>query len=214
MWEEITTDIKSVNSEQKAVLLRDVPALKNKKSGKIRVYPAEVAKAEIRDLANQYGLEPRQIPILLMLFAKPGIFREGMVHFKYHMNKMLFYQLEEMRKQKIGETYHHDDFVAAKRGPVPVSLDEDLTNLKKLGLVNVTLIPFGKGKKEASKEIELTKQGFEISGKLWKQIPEPLRDTTLDVKKDLFPLSTNAIKEKVHEEYPQYRKMYVEVDLD
>ena len=110
-WIETTVDVKSIDWKGKPVLLRQVPAVKHVQTGRIRVYPADVAKAEIRLLTRLRDLEPRDASLLLILYAKPGTFKEGEVLFKYHLNKMLFYLWKEMEAQTLGDTFPKDNFI-------------------------------------------------------------------------------------------------------
>lgn len=213
-WEKTKTDLKTVNWRGQIIHLKNVPAIKNKKTGRICVYPTEVAKAEIRELAKLYNLKPREVSLLLMLLAKPGPFQKGKVFYKYHLNKMLFYQWKEMQKQGLGETFPHYEFKAAPRGPVPKNLSEDLKRLQGKGLVSLSYKKWGKGPKEASLVTKLTQEGVSVSAKLAGQVPEPLQEVTVEVKKQLFMLEPIAIREKVHKEYPEYKKTYVELDRD
>jgi len=214
VWEETKTDLDTVNWKGHPIHLTNVPAVKNNKTGRICVYPSEVAKAEIRMLAEQHGLEPRDVPVLLMLFAKPGLFKEGYVQYKYHLNKMLFYQWKEMQKQRLGETFIHDEFEAAQRGPIPKKLGKDLKRLEDKGIVSLSYKKWGKGSNEASLTTTLTSSGLKIAAKLAGQVLEPLKEVTIEVKKQLFGLDPITIREKVHREYPEYKRTYVELDRD
>lgn len=214
VWEETQTDLDTVDWRGNTIYLENVPAIKNKRSGRICVYPSEVAKAEIRMLAERFGLEPRDVPLLLMLFAKPGPFKEGYVQYKYQINKMLFYQWKEMQKQGLGETFPHDEFEPAPRGPVPKNLGDDLKRLAEKGVVSLTYKKWGQGPKEASLATNLTPSGIGIASKLAGQVPKPLSEVTVEIKKYLFPLDPLKIREKVHREYPEYQKTYTELDRD
>jgi len=214
VWEETKIDVDTVDWKGNTIHLKNVPAIKNKKTGRICVYPSEVAKAEIRMLAEQYDLEPRDVSLLLTLFAKPGPFKEGYIQYKYQINKMLFYQWKEMQKQGLGDAFPHDEFEAAPRGPVPKNLGDDLKRLEEKGIVSLSYKRWGKGPKEASLITTLTPSGKEIAAKLAGQVPEPLKEVTVEVKKQLFPLDPLTIREKVHREFPEYRKTYVELDRD
>ena len=213
-WEKTKTDLDAVNWKGQIIHLKNIPAIKNKKTGRVCVYPSEVAKAEIRILAEEYGLEPRDVPLLLILLAKPGPFEEGYVQYKYHINKMLFYQWKEMQKQSLGETFPHDEFEAASRGPVPKNLGDDLKRLEEKGIVSLSYKKWGKGPKEASVKTRLTSSGIKIAVKLAGQVPNPLKEVTVEVKKQLFLLDPLTIREKVHREFPDYQKMYVQLDRD
>ena len=214
VWEETKTDLDAVNWKGDTIHLKRIPAIKNKKTGRVYVYPSEVAKAEIKMLAEQFALEPGDIPLLLMLFAKPGPFKEGYVQYKYKINKMLFYQWKGMQKQGLGEAFPHDEFEAAPNGPVPKNLGDDLKRLEEKGIVSLSYKKWGKGPKEASLATRLTPSGVEIATKLASQVPEPLKEVTVEVKKQLFPLDPLTIREKVHKEFPEYQKTYVQLDRD
>jgi len=213
-WEQIKTDMEVVNRRGQKIHLKNVPAFKNKKTGTVGVYPAEVAKAEMGVLAEQYGLEPRDIPLLLMLQARPGPFQEGYVQYKYQLNKMLFYQWKEMEKKGLGEAFPHDEFEAAPRGPVPRNLGKDLERLAEKCIVSLSYKKWGKGKGEASLTSTLTPSGINIATRLAGEAPEPLREITTRVKQELFPLDPQMICEKVHKEFPEYRKIYKKLDTD
>lgn len=214
VWQETKTDVDTVDWKGNSIHLKNVPALKNKETGKICIYPSEVAKAEIRTLAEQYGLEPKDVSLLLMLRAKPGPFQEGYVQYKYQINKMMFYQWKEMEKQGLEETFPHYEFEAAPRGPIPKNLDDDLKRLEEKGIISLSYKKWGKSPKEASLLTTLTPSGIEITGKLAGQVPAPLKEVTIEVKKELFPLNPETIREKVHREYPEYQRTYIELDRD
>jgi len=213
-WEETKIDMNAVDWRGNTIHLKNVPAIKNKNTGRICVYPTEVAKAEIRMMAEQYSLESRDVPLLLMLFARFGPAQEGRIQYKYHINKMLFYQWKEMQKQGFGEAFIPDEFEAAPRGPVPKNLGKDLKRLEKKGLVSLSYEKWGKGPKEASLITTLTSEGKRIAAKLSGKVLEPLNEVTVEVKKQLLLLDPQTICEKVHKEYPEYRKIYVELDRD
>ena len=214
IWEKTQIDMDSVDWKGNAIHLKGVPAIKNKKTGKIRVYPSEVAKAEFRMLAEQHNLQPRDIALLTMLYVKPGPFTKGQVHYKYHLNKMLFYQWKEMEYQDIGETFPRDEFEPARRGPVPKNLSDDLKRLQKKGFVELKFKQWGKNPQQASLITELTPLGLSTAEKIWNQLPNPFKETTLKVKEQLFPLDPKTIRKRVHRDFPEYKKTYVELDRD
>jgi hypothetical protein len=214
MWQKTKTDLETVNWRGHPIHLKSVPAMKNVKTGEVYYYPSDVAKAEINLLAKKTGLKSRDVPLLLMLVAKPGVFQKGIIQYKYQINKMLFYQWKEMEKLGLGETFPHDKFESAPRGPVPKNLGDDLKRLEEKGIVTLSYKKWGKGKKEASLETQLTEKGINIAHSLVGEIPDNLKDVTATVKKQLFCLDPATICKKVHEEYPEYRKTYTELDRD
>lgn len=213
-WIETTTEIKAFDWRGSHIRLTNVPAIKSKKTGKIRVHASEVAKAEVRMIAEQFGLEARDVALLIMLYAKPGPFKKGETHYKYHLNKMLFYQWKAMEKQLLGEAFPHDKFRAAQNGPIPINLWDDLKRLEERKIISLHHYIWGQTPSEASLVTELTPRGLEIAEKLWYQIPPDLRETTLKTKEQIFPLDPKTIRKKVHREFPEYKKTYTELDLE
>jgi len=213
-WIRIRTEVDTYNWRGDPIHLKDVPALKNPKTGKVRIYPADVAKAEFATYAAEYGLEPRDIATLLMLCAKPGPFPAGIQPLRYRLNKSLFYQWKEMDAKLLGETFPRDEFIPEKRGPIPKNLNSDLERLEKLGLVKLQWKKWGEGEMEKSMTITLTNKAFDVSKTLWKKVPTPFVEVTLKVKERIFPLDPKTIRNRVHREYPEYQKTYTDLDRD
>lgn len=213
-WVDTTTEIDAFDWKGNPVRLKGVPAIRNVKTGKIRVYASDVAKTEIRTLAEKFSLEARDVALLIMLYAKPGPFKKGEVHYKYHLNKMLFYQWKNMGKKYLSEAFPHDEFRAAPKGPIPVNLWDDLKRLEERKIVSLRYYQWGKTKSEASLVTELSSKGLEIAGELWKLTPPDLVETTLETKKQIFPLDPETIRKKVHRDFPEYKKTYTELDLE
>ena len=213
-WEPIKADVKTVSWKGDPLYLKNVPAIKNVRTGLICFDPGDVAKAELDLYAEKNGITSRDIPILLMLLARPGPFQEGQIPYKYHLNKMLFYQWKNMEKKGIAETFVHDQFEADVKGPVPKNLGSDLQRLEKLGIVSLCYKKWGKGEKDGSLQIALTQKGGQIASNLAGVLPDPLKKITVDVKKDLFPLDPLQLREKVHEEYPEYQKVFTQIDRE
>ena len=214
VWMDTKTEIDAYDWKGNPIRLENVPAIKNKETGKIRVRPSEVAKAEIRMLAEKHKLEPRDVALLLTLFAKPGLFKKGEVHCKYHLNKMLFYQWKNMEKRYLGKAFPHDEFRAASKGPIPIHLWNDLRRLEQRKIVSLDHYIWGKDRGEASLVTKLTSDGLKLAEKLWNTVPPDLRETTLVTKEQIFPLNPKTIMKKVHREFPEYRKTYTELDRE
>lgn len=210
-WVRTTTEVETVDFKGEPLVLRDVPAERNEKTGAIRVDPDDVARSEIEEIASRHSVVGRQLPLLLMLFAKPGPFSGGSVNTKYKLNKMLFYQWKRLGEQGLGESYPKDEFRSARAGPVPIHLRDDLKALEAAGLAAVQ---WSERKPGVSTRVELTPKGMELARRLWFDVPEIYRDATMSVKVELFPLDPETIKAKVHEEYPKLRRTYVEVDAE
>jgi len=214
-WVETRTEVDTIDWDGNPIHLEDVPALLNEENGQIRIFPQDVAQAEIAQIARLHGLEPRDVALLLMVKARPGVFvnREE-IQFKYHINKMLFYQWKEMEKQGIGETFPHDSFDKADRGPVPTNITEDLSRLANLGLITTEYRRWGRRPRDESLYIVLTPKGSTLANELMRLVPQPLVETTHKVKERIFPLTPEAVKTRVHREYPEYKSSYTEDDRD
>jgi len=214
VWMDTKTEIEVFDWRGEPIHLKDVPAIKNAKTGKIRVYASEVAKAEIRMMAEKHNLEARDVTLLLMLYAKPGPFKEGEVHCKYHLNKMLFYQWKNMEKRYLGEAFPHDEFRAASKGPIPIHLWDDLRRLQDRKIMSLDHHVWGKNSGEACLVTKLTPDGLKLAEELWKEVPPDLRETSWVTKEQIFPLDPETIRKKVHREFPEYRKTYTELDRE
>lgn len=64
-WIPTKIDLDTIDGRGNPIHLKDVPAIKNGKTGKVRLYPAQVSLSEKESLARQHGLEPRDIVTLL-----------------------------------------------------------------------------------------------------------------------------------------------------
>lgn len=213
-WKQTKINMDSVDWKGNPIHLVGVPAYKNSRTGKVRIYPTDVAQAEFKMRAQEHNLEPRDIALLSLLCAKPGPFQEGQVHFKYHLNKMLFYQWKEMGELGLDEAYPHDEFEAYPRGPVPKNLEQDLERLMSLGIITQTWTQWGKGDYQKSLKTELTTKGKTIIDELWQEIPDLFKEATMKVKEQIFPLDPATVKKRVHRDYPEYQKTYTELDTD
>ena len=209
-FERVYMNVDTVDWKGEPIRLKRVPVLKNKASGKIWHEPEEVAKAELRQLAETVGVEPRHLPLLLLFSAQPGPFQSGFLHNKYKLNKMLFYQWKELETIGLGEAFNHDEFEAAEKGPIPKHLYADLAELKAKGLIEVS----GGPKERKTLTAELTAKGTKAANCLWNSAPPQYREISTKVKTRIFPLNPNTIMERVHKDFPEYRKIYDEPDKE
>ncbi len=211
---EIKTEIETVDWKGNPIRLNDVPAMRNKRTGRIAVDPEALSLAEMTALAKKYSLEPRDMAFLLMVFAKPGHFEAGVMPHKYRLNKSLFYLWKYLEKEGLGEAFPHDNMVPFPKGPVPEHIDSDMERLEKQDLIKVFLTPWGKGQGEKYRTTELRPEGMKIAEKLWRDVPDPFKQEILKVKEDIYPLDPESIKKRVHRDYPEYRKGYLEPDTE
>jgi len=211
IWIETDISLDTVNWKGEPIHLTCVKALKNSKTDEIRVYPFEVAQAEVRQIAECLGILPQDVGILLMILAKPGYFKEGEVLYKYHLQKLLFYLSKFIDANGYENTLPMDKFKAAKNGPVPEHLDEDLQRLEEKKLIKVQCEESEYGK---SKRIILTREGTKVAEELWNALPDPYKEIAIKVKERIHPLSPERVRHLVHNEYPEYKNTYVENDIE
>lgn len=210
-WVETVTEIDTVDWRGNPIHLTGVRALKNPKTGKIRVFPYDVAKAEIREIAKRFGILPRDVGSFLILLAKPGIFMGGEVLYKYHLQKLLFYLWKELEKNGYAESLPRDDFIAARNGPIPKHLDNDLKRFEDNNWIKTR---YEKWNGNQSKRIILTEDGLRLTKELWRTIPEPYKIVALKIKERIYPLNPERVRHLVHKEYPEYKDTYIENDVE
>jgi hypothetical protein len=214
-WIEIETNIETVNWKGEPLEIRGVKAFKNPKTKEILVYPSEVAKAEVNQITTELRICPRDAGTLLMLLAKPGNFNEGDVFYKYHLQKMMFYLWKSVDKV-YADSLPLDRFLPAENGPVPEHLNEDLERFEKNKLIQIKRRKWkdASGNEITSKWIMLTEEGKEIAGQLWRRMPTPYEKFALDVKKRLYPLDPDQVRQLVHKEFPEYQNTYLKNDIE
>jgi DNA-binding PadR family transcriptional regulator len=203
--EIVRVDIPTLDSQGNKIVLQGVPVEKDLATGHLSIDPAVVALAEAAYIAKKAGVGPRDLPILLTLYAKAGYFVRGVIPELSKFHKLLFYQSKRLESLGLGDVYVPHQFRNAHGGPVSESLKEDLRQLEKAGLVRVE---WSEGVESPTK-VELTTEGTATADKLWWATPESVREVSIDVKEDLYPMSGAAIREKVHTEYPLNRRIYV-----
>lgn len=208
---EIETTVNTVNCKGEPIQVTGVKAIKHSQNGQILVYPFEIAKAEVKQIAESLNICPRDVGTLLMLVAKPGNFNEGDVFYKYHLQKMLFYLWKTLDTAGFGEALPRDNFIAAENGPVPEQLNCDLERFeaKKLIKTSCEKTEYGPAKK-----IVLTASGKKLAEELWCTLCDPYKKITLEVKEKIYPLSPERVRHMVHSEYPEYRDSYVKNDIE
>jgi DNA-binding PadR family transcriptional regulator len=210
-WVNEKEDVVSVDWKSDEIILKNVPVERNTKTGLVRVDIDEILKAEQRLIAEQQGLDqPMAIPELLFLLADTRFFKGGEIKGKYEFNKMLFYLWKDLEKQGFGDSYIIDEFVSGRAGPIPKYLKKSMMELEKKGLVKVSWSD------NVSKPsvFTLTPKGIEVSKAIWKQIPDFVKKIVTQRKEEITLLDPTALKEKVHREFPEYKKTYTELDAE
>lgn len=214
-WIETETTIETVNWRGDHIQIPRVKAFKDPKTGEIMVYPSEVAKGEVNQIAEELGIYPRDVGTLLMLLAKPGTFNEGDVFYKYHLQKMMFYMWKSLGKI-YGDSLPLDIFIPAENGPVPKHMEDDLKRFERNKLVRIRPRTWKDESKKifTSKRIMLTDEGKRTAGKLWNRLPDPYKTIALNVKKRIYPLAPEEVRHLVHKEFPEYKNTYVKNDIE
>lgn len=202
--ESVRVDIPTVDSQGNRIVLKGVSVEKEVGTGQLLIDPAVVAEAEAAYLAGKEGVEPREVPILLTLYAKAGYFVQGIIPELSKFHKLLFYQSKRLENLGLASVYVPHEFRNARGGPVSESLKDDLARLEKAGIVRVD---WSEGV-ESPTVVELTEQGMVLAERLWVSTPEQVREISIDVKEDLFPMTGAAVRDKVHAEYPGNRRVY------
>ena len=211
-WTEIETTVKTVNCKGESIQVTGVKAIKNSQNGAILVYPFEIAKAEVKQIAESLDIYPRDVGTLLMLVAKPGNFNEGDVFYKYHLQKMLFYLWKTLDTAGYGEALPRDNFIPAENGPVPEQLNCDLERFEAKKLIKTSSVKTEND--HHAKKIVLTASGKKLAEELWCTLCEPYKKITLEVKERIYPMSPESVRHMVHREYPEYRDTYVKNDIE
>jgi DNA-binding PadR family transcriptional regulator len=210
-WVEGKEDITSVNWKGEETTLRNVPVEKNTKTGLVRVDIDEVLRAEQRLIAEQQNLDqPIAVPELLFLFSDTRFFKGGEIKEKYKFNKMLFYFWKYLEKQGFGDSYIIDEFVSGRAGPIPKNLKKSMTELEKKGFVKIS---WSNNLKKPT-VFSLTPEGVKVSRAIWEQTPDLVKKIVIQVKEEIALLDPKALKEKVHREFPEYKKTYIELDAE
>jgi len=89
-------------------------------------------------------------------------------------------------------------------------LYSDLAVLKEKGLIEVE----GGPKEHKTMTARLTRKGEEIASQIWNSVAPQYQEISTKVKDWIFPLDPNTIRERVHRDYPEYKKNYEELDED
>ena len=205
-------------------ILEDMPVYELEETGGDRVLFEDLFKAEERRIAKNSNVSIYNIFELALIFANVKQ-RRNAIKQKYRFNKMLFYI-----KQKLDEEFGEDVFIfdkmgSARAGPIPIHLGEDIKQLQTDGLIDVYLVKDNKkilgskenwekikGKAGASIECALTEKGETLAKNIWIDLNDEIKQIILDVKIELFYMDTETLKKKVHSEYPEYKKNYIEND--
>lgn len=209
-WVSTKVDVESVDWGGRKIVLKQVPAEFNEKRGLTRIDIDEVIKAEQKFIAKENRLDPRELQILWLLRADSRFFKGGYIEQKFRFNKMLFYLWKRMDKEGYANAFIHDDFESGRAGPIPIHLKEFLKDLENKNIVKVR---WAKRPGESLK-CELTKLGEKVAQTIWNKTPTDVRNIVKKIKGELFLIDATQLKEKVHKEYPEYKRTYTELDKE
>jgi len=217
-----TTRVEALDNQNREILLEEVPVYIEESTGEELVTFADVIKADERRIAKKYGINVYNLFELALLFADVRQKRMG-IRQKFRFNKMLFYLWKKLEEEYGENSLIFDEMGAARAGPIPVHLKEDLIKLKKDDIIEIRIIKDGKPipgskedwekfKNEGSIECILTNKGIKLAKEIWRDLDQEMKEIIIDVKQSLFYLDTEELKKKVHKEYPEYRLNYIEND--
>lgn len=209
-WVPTKVDVESVDWEGREIALDQVPAEFNKEKNITRVDIDEVIKAEQKFIAIENGLDPRELQVLWLLHADSRFFKGGYIEQKSRFNKMLFYLWKRMDREGYENAFIHDEFKSARAGPIPVHLREFLKGLEKKDIVKVRWAE----RPGISIKCQLTKLGEKIAKSIWDKAPSDIKGIIRKTKEELFLIDATQLKEKVHKEYPEYKRTYTELDRE
>lgn len=209
--EWVLTDTTLVLDSGIAVAVSDVKAVRDA-GGKLYVDPVSALSSYYAARAAEAGIvEVRDAALLSMLVAPIGGMSAAWVLRKYSLNKMLFYQWQRAVADGLGDAFPHDEFVAERKGPVPIHIDSDLDRLEAAGLINVKRHD-PQVKEHQPWVISLTPAGEERARRFFNVTEGWFRRVTISTKRDLLLLDPAKLQARVHSEYPNYRRKYVEID--
>lgn len=209
-WIPTKVDVERVDWEGREIVLDQVPAEFNKKKNLMRVDIDEVIKAEQKFIAEEHGIDPRELQVLWLLHADSRFFKGGYIEQKFRFNKMLFYLWKRMNKEGYENSFIHDEFKSARAGPIPIRLGKFLEDLEKNGIVKVRWAK----RPGISLKCQLTKLGEKVAKSIWDKTPSDIKGIIRKTKEDLFLIDATQLKNKVHKEYPEYKRTYTVLDQE
>ncbi|MEX2682421.1 MAG: hypothetical protein Q6373_012540, partial [Candidatus Sigynarchaeota archaeon] len=204
----------------------DIPIYEDEETREEFFTLADFLRAEQKRVARKHGITVFNTFELLTLYADVKSKIKGIKQ-KFRFNKIMFYIGKRLEKEFGEGTLIFDEMCKARAGPVPRHLGEDMALLEAKGLVKIHVDRDGKKIPGSEKEwrkliknkvgacvVELTPAGEDLARSIWAEADEDILDIIYKVKRDLIYLDTEQLKEKVHKEYPEWKKDYVENDTE
>lgn len=221
---EEKTNIKILDGKNKKAELEDIPLYLEEETGEELYLFSDLIKADERRIAKKYGISEYNIFELALLYADVKQ-RKKAIRQKFRFNKMLFYIKKKMEEEYGKDSFIFDKMGQARAGPIPAHLGDDIKDLKEKKYIEIYLIKDGKkiaGSKEnweklkhtASIECILTRKGHRLAKELWQELDMRMKEIIVEVKENLMYIDTEELKRKVHNEYPEYKKNYIDNDKE
>lgn len=217
-------NIEVLDGNNKRAELEDIPLYLEEETGEELYLFSDLIKADERRIAKKYSISEYNIFELALIYADVRQ-RKNAIRQKFRFNKMLFYIWRKLEEEYGEDSLIFDKMGEARAGPIPIHLFDDIKDLNEKRYIEIYLVKDGKkiaGSKEnweqfkhtASIECILTRKGHRLAKELWKELDERMREIIVEVKEDLMYIDTDVLMEKVHKEYPAYRKNYTEPDKE
>lgn len=218
--------VKILDNQNKKVILKNVHVYIEKDTGDEVITFGDILRADQRRIARKYCISEYNIFELALLYADVKQKRNA-IRQKFRFNKMLFYVWKGLEEEYGEKAIVFDDMIAQRAGPIPVHLKDDIKELKNKELIEIYLVKDNnkvpgsketweelKDKLQASIECNLTVKGEKLAKKIWLDLDDETRKIILKAKTKLMYLDTEKLKEKVHKEFPEYKRDYTKNDTE
>jgi DNA-binding PadR family transcriptional regulator len=211
-WKDTLEDIEIFGINNKNIVLKNVPVRVSSVDKTSVVDIKDVIKAEQEYMAGESKLDPKDLPILTLLYAKinysikiggKGLnVEQGQIKQSIRFQKMLFYLWIRMRHEGYGNMYPHLTFYPDIYGPASKEFKTLINELKEKGLVKAEWGINGK----STSVFTLTDKGMGEAAKLWNQTPDVIQKLVLETKDKLTFITEKDLIEVFHKLYPEYKR--------
>lgn len=217
-------NIEVLDGNNKRAELEDIPLYIEEETGEELYLFSDLIKADERRIAKKYRISEYNIFELALLYADVKQ-RKKAIRQKFRFNKMLFYIDKKLEEEYGKDSLIFDKMGQARAGPIPIHLGDDIKDLNEKKYIEIYLVKDGKkiaGSKEnweklkntASIECILTRKGHRLAKEIWQELDIRMKEIIIEVKEDLMYIDTEILKQKVHSEYPEYKKNYIDNDKE
>lgn len=226
----MTENIFYYDNEGEKIDLEEVPIIQEGKKGEEFFSFADILRAEQKRVAKKFNLSINNVIELLTLYAPVRSKIKGIKQ-KFRFNKIIFYIGEGIKKEFGENILKHDSIYAAGAGPIPEHLTDNIKSLNEKGLIHTYIDHNNKKipksdqnydelmkKGAGSGVVILTEKGEKLTEELWIEMDKSFGDEFLDIitktKEKIIYMDTEQLKEKVHSEYPVWKKDYTKNDTE